>query len=143
MSKEKEPSISEYSVTSLESGELSTQSRGSSIQDAVEKQKHQMGAAGEIGSHRPLVDWDGPDDPSNPMNWSYLRKSVAVLSICLAAFTSSFTSSVFAPAAVQIAEQFDVSQTVADLGVGLYVLGFAAGALPPEQADGYDSCSVC
>jgi hypothetical protein len=74
-----------------------------------------------------LVDFDGPEDAYNPMNWSKSRKLAAVFSLCSLAFSSSFASSVFAPATASVAKHFHVSQTVANLGVSLFVLGFAAG----------------
>jgi hypothetical protein len=74
-----------------------------------------------------LVDFDGPNDTFDPMNWCKPRKLAAVLSLCSLAFSSSFASSVFAPATTSVADHFHVSQTVANLGVSLHVLGFAAG----------------
>lgn len=31
-----------------------------------------------IGEVNPLVDWDGPDDPENPHNWSGTQKAVTI-----------------------------------------------------------------
>ncbi len=51
----------------------------SSNQD-VERQSGQ-GIAQEKETRDPnIVDWDGPDDPANPMNWSS-RKKVAAIGI--------------------------------------------------------------
>jgi hypothetical protein len=33
-----------------------------------------------------IVDWDGPDDPENPLNWTTKRKVSATLSISLITF---------------------------------------------------------
>jgi hypothetical protein len=33
-----------------------------------------------------IVDWDGPDDPENPLNWTTKRKASATLSISLITF---------------------------------------------------------
>ena len=30
-----------------------------------------------------IVDWDGPDDPENPLNWTSKRKVTATISIAL------------------------------------------------------------
>lgn len=87
------------------------------------------------GSSSTLVTWDGPNDPQCPQNWSNARKLPAVLSICSIAFSTSFSSSVFAPAAVPVAAEFGVSNTIATLGVSLYVLGFAAGKIIPARSD--------
>jgi hypothetical protein len=74
-----------------------------------------------------LVSWDGPQDPQNPMNWSPRRKRLVVAALCCISFSASFSSSVFAPAALAVAAEFGVGEEVAILGISLYVLGFAAG----------------
>lgn len=33
-----------------------------------------------------IVDWDGPDDPENPLNWTAKRKVTATVSIALITF---------------------------------------------------------
>jgi hypothetical protein len=33
-----------------------------------------------------LVDWDGPDDPENPLNWTTSRKAMMTTSIALITF---------------------------------------------------------
>lgn len=35
-----------------------------------------------------IVDWDGPDDPENPMNWSSGKKTGAVIVIAAITFTT-------------------------------------------------------
>jgi hypothetical protein len=30
-----------------------------------------------------LVDWDGPDDPENPFNWSFGYKWTVTIAVCL------------------------------------------------------------
>jgi hypothetical protein len=74
-----------------------------------------------------LVSWDGPQDPQNPMNWSPRRKTLIVAALCCISFSASFSSSVFAPAALAVAAEFGVGEEVVILGISLYVLGFAAG----------------
>lgn len=52
---------------------------------------------GEAGEADPnIVDWDGPDDPQNPMNWPDSKKwlNVAVLSI-LTIITSVYPMQLF------------------------------------------------
>ena len=45
-------------------------------------EQHAQSAALEpapVARHDPnIVDWDGPDDPANPLNWSLSRKTVAI-----------------------------------------------------------------
>ena len=95
--------------------------------DESTNEKSELSDLDGAAAQSSFVDWDGPEDPSNPMNWSKPRKLAGVLTLCALAFVSSCASSIFAPASIPIAEEFHVSNTVANLGVSLYVLGFAAG----------------
>ena len=40
-----------------------------------------------------IVDWDGPDDPENPLNWTSKRKITATCSIALITFLTYVCSS--------------------------------------------------
>lgn len=74
-----------------------------------------------------VVDFDGPDDPLHPMNWS-LKKKFIISAIC--AFTSlgsTFASSVLSAATARIAVYFHVSVEVATLSSSLYLVGYAVG----------------
>lgn len=74
-----------------------------------------------------LVDWDGPNDPANPMNFPRSKKWVITMSTALMTFVVSFASSVFSTATQVTAVEFGASLEVMILGVSLYVLGFAFG----------------
>lgn len=77
-----------------------------------------------------LVDWDGPDDPANPQNWSSRWKwgNIAVLSAIT--FLVPLGSSFFAPAVPELLQEFDEhNQALATFVVSVYVLGFAFGPL--------------
>ncbi|KAF2487690.1 synaptic vesicle transporter [Neohortaea acidophila] len=74
-----------------------------------------------------VVDWDGPDDPANPQNWSTTRKLLFTFSISLCTFTVSFGSSVLSSGTEVLSAQYGVSPVVITLTLSLYVLGFAAG----------------
>jgi len=43
------------------------------------------------------VDWDGPDDPHNPRNWSGKAKILNCLTIILLTLLTPLASSMFAP----------------------------------------------
>ena len=74
-----------------------------------------------------LVDWDGPDDPKNPQNWSWQRKLLTTVVLALCTFSVSFGSSILASAIAVLSKEYGVSPTVTTLNVTVYVLGFAAG----------------
>ena len=76
-----------------------------------------------------LIVWDGPNDPENPMNWSYGRKWLYTVVLGSTTFCVTFASSVFSTATVVTAEIFNVSLEVMTLGTSLFVLGFALGPL--------------
>lgn len=76
-----------------------------------------------------IVDFDGPDDPYRPMNWSTRRKiKTTMLYGCLTA-TSTWASSSYSAAIQEIAPYFGVSATVATLGISLFLVGFGVGPL--------------
>ncbi|KAK6858083.1 MFS multidrug transporter [Apiospora arundinis] len=85
----------------------------------------------ENGSENSIitVDWEGPDDPTRPQNWSLARKWTIVTTNSLATFMVSFSSSAFSGSLTQVQEEFKISADVALLGISLYVLGFAFGPM--------------
>ncbi|RDW74217.1 hypothetical protein BP5796_07659 [Coleophoma crateriformis] len=79
-----------------------------------------------------LVDWYSSNDPQNPQNWSTLKKSIVYIQVNLYTFTVYMSSSIYTSAETEIMHVFGTSQTVASLGLALYVLEIAAiGRNPP------------
>jgi hypothetical protein len=76
-----------------------------------------------------LVEWDGLDDPGNPMNWKTSKKWIVTIMLGFMTFCVTFASSVFSNATVPTAEEFGVSTEVTTLGTSLFVLGFGVGPL--------------
>ncbi|KAF1972765.1 MFS general substrate transporter [Bimuria novae-zelandiae CBS 107.79] len=75
------------------------------------------------------TDWDGPDDPGNPMNWSSAAKAYHVTVPGLYGFAVTFGTSVYTPALFSITEHFHISRTVALLGLTLYTFGLGLGPI--------------
>jgi len=42
----------------------------------------------EVASDPNVVDWDGPDDPEKPMNWSQTRKGGIIFAVGLMRFVT-------------------------------------------------------
>ncbi|KAF4156826.1 hypothetical protein CNMCM6069_006348 [Aspergillus lentulus] len=82
-----------------------------------------------IDSDNYVVEFDGPDDPEHPYNWSYFLKLRISATACLGTLTASFTSAIFAPGASHASKAFGVGPEVGTLGTTLYILGFASGPL--------------
>ncbi|CAF9908277.1 MAG: hypothetical protein ALECFALPRED_004368 [Alectoria fallacina] len=87
-----------------------------------------------------MVDWDGPDDPKNPVNWSEKLKwaNVAVISSItfltqVALDVSSIdplASSMLAPAVPELTTEFkSTNQELASFVVSVYILGYAFGPI--------------
>jgi len=74
-----------------------------------------------------IVDFDGPDDPANPMNWAKRKKIGVTILYGVNTMCATFTSSIFSSASPFIARQFGISNEVGILGLSLYLLGFAFG----------------
>ncbi|OAL43343.1 MFS general substrate transporter [Pyrenochaeta sp. DS3sAY3a] len=77
-----------------------------------------------------IVDWDGPNDPQNPMNWTVGKRYLHAVLISSIALVVNLGSTVFAPGAPLLMQELGVtSTTVGSLTVSIYVLGFAVGPL--------------
>ncbi|KAI9735911.1 MAG: hypothetical protein M1834_001377 [Cirrosporium novae-zelandiae] len=74
-------------------------------------------------------DWNGPDDPENPYNWSLSRRIYNTTIPAILAFVTSLSSSIYTPGVVDVAARFNVSLTAALLGLSLYTLGLGFGPL--------------
>ena len=74
-----------------------------------------------------VVEWDGNEDPENPLYWPLRRKLWMSFVASLMAFAISLASSIFSVDVHVTAHEFDVGEEVMVLGVSLYVLGFACG----------------
>ncbi|TFK26393.1 MFS general substrate transporter [Coprinopsis marcescibilis] len=75
-----------------------------------------------------VVDWD-LNDPEDPYNWPSTFKWIITAQLALCTFTVSFGSSAYAGGIFYTIRDFGISDSVATLGISLYVLGFALGPL--------------
>lgn len=75
------------------------------------------------------VDFNGPDDPNHPFNWTSIRKLRVSASLALCSLTSTWGSSIYSIDNATLSQIFHVKPVVISLGISLYVLGFAAGPI--------------
>ncbi|KAF2646008.1 MFS general substrate transporter [Massarina eburnea CBS 473.64] len=78
-------------------------------------------------NHPPTLDWDTPDDPLNPQNWSLVRKWFQTYTISGVALVGTFASSVFTPGIEAVAAEFHSPTIIATLAFSIYQLGLAFG----------------
>ncbi|KAF1843249.1 citrinin biosynthesis transporter CtnC [Cucurbitaria berberidis CBS 394.84] len=76
-----------------------------------------------------FVDFDGPNDPGNPKNWTTKRRWGITISMGLLVFTVTFASSIFSVNIGVVEQKFGVDSVTATLGVSLFVLGFVFGPI--------------
>ncbi|KAH8811726.1 major facilitator superfamily domain-containing protein [Xylogone sp. PMI_703] len=74
-----------------------------------------------------LIEWDGPDDPENPMNWPMSKKWRVTVMMGFMTFVVTFASSVFSNATIPVARLYDISTEVSTFGSACFVLGFSLG----------------
>ena len=72
-------------------------------------------------------DWNGPNDPDNPMNWPMVSRVYHTTVPALFNFIITLGSSIYTPGLSSVQERFNVSSTVALLGLSLYILGLGFG----------------
>lgn len=81
-----------------------------------------------IQQETPIVqDWDGPDDPENPINWPGWKKAYHTGASAVLGFAVTCGSALITPSVTSISEEFNVSLTAAILTLSLYVFGLALG----------------
>ncbi|KAF2260019.1 MFS general substrate transporter [Lojkania enalia] len=77
-----------------------------------------------------VIDWDGPDDHENPLNWKRSKVVVTLALISAVTFLSSLASSIFAPGIPQILDDFkSTNSSLGSFIVSVFVIGYAFGPL--------------
>ncbi|KAK2782510.1 hypothetical protein FQN52_000838 [Onygenales sp. PD_12] len=100
------------------------------VNENDKNQSRSPSAAGTGPTDPNIVNWDGPDDPQHPYNWTTTRKTAIVLSISLITFLTPLGSSMFAPGTAEVMTEFRSSnQELAAFVVSVYLLGYAFGPL--------------
>lgn len=83
----------------------------------------------EKGQDKLVVDWYGPDDPENPMNWPRAKRFFVTFEICLLTFSVYIGSAIYTAGILDVTRVFGVSTVAATLGLTLFVLGYALGPM--------------
>ena len=76
-----------------------------------------------------LVDWNGPNDPDNPLNWPFRKRVFVTGLICLLTFSVYLGSAIYSPGIELVAAYFHVGTVVATLGLTLFVFGYGIGPM--------------
>jgi DHA1 family multidrug resistance protein-like MFS transporter len=82
-----------------------------------------------VEENHTLVTWYSDDDPDNPHNWSSNKKLWISLLLLVYTVSAYIGSSLYTASVTDITHIYGVSETVALLGLSLYVLGYGIGPL--------------
>ncbi len=69
-----------------------------------------------------LVEFNGPNDPDSPKNFSKGRKWAITFSVGWLTFVTTFASSIFSVCTDVVSQEFAVDRVVSTLGVSLFLL---------------------
>jgi hypothetical protein len=88
----------------------------------------------EIEHDPNIVDFNGPDDPDNPLNWKQKKKWGMVSLISAITFLTPLASSMFAPGVPEVMEEFNsTNDMLAGFMVSVYVLGVSLARLYAQK----------
>ncbi|QVM10970.1 hypothetical protein D8B26_005621 [Coccidioides posadasii str. Silveira] len=84
-----------------------------------------------------IVDWDGPDDPQNPINWSSVRRWMTITIVSVVTFLNAFGSTVFAPSVPEVMHEFNIdSGALSSFTVSVFAIGWAVAGCPSLSLSG-------
>ncbi|KAK4151651.1 major facilitator superfamily domain-containing protein [Chaetomidium leptoderma] len=84
----------------------------------------------EPGVDSSIIDWDGPDDIENPVNWPVRRRWAHIIMISTLGLITNLAPTICAPSISSIVADLGItSETVGTLAITLYVLGIAVGPI--------------
>ncbi|KAI4252446.1 MAG: hypothetical protein LQ352_004294 [Teloschistes flavicans] len=77
-----------------------------------------------------VVDWDGPDNAANPVNWSRSKRWAHIIIVAILAFFPSMAITIIAPGIDGVLTTFNVtSSAISSLAVTIFLLGLALGPM--------------
>lgn len=77
--------------------------------------------------HIEKLDWDSPDDKSNPQNWPQWKKWYITFTVALICLCVSLGSSLYVAGIPSLMVEFGVSQELCISGLTFYLIGLAVG----------------
>ncbi|KAJ5714644.1 uncharacterized protein N7483_011825 [Penicillium malachiteum] len=76
-----------------------------------------------------IVDFDGPDDPYRPMNWSFKKKALTMILYGMTTMGATWASSIYSSAIPDVEKEFHIGEVTATLGTSLLLFGFGLGPI--------------
>ncbi|KAJ0120551.1 hypothetical protein J7T55_015280 [Diaporthe amygdali] len=80
------------------------------------------------GANGVELEWDGPNDPRNPLNWPIHKRAMQIICVALMTLLSNLAATMFAPGALQLETDFNFnSDAISSLTVSIYLIGYSLG----------------
>ncbi|KAL3434075.1 major facilitator superfamily domain-containing protein [Aspergillus tetrazonus] len=76
-----------------------------------------------------IVDFDGPDDPYQPLNWGFRKKAITTVLYGLTTMGATWASAIYSTGVDQVSSEFGIGEEVSTLGTTLLLFGFGLGPL--------------
>ncbi|KAK1049057.1 hypothetical protein LTR74_017407 [Friedmanniomyces endolithicus] len=99
------------------------------ITDLIQSKLGDWSKNDDIASDTILVTWNGEGDPSNPLNFALYRKWTITVLLSFGGLICLMSSTMLAPALIDIAHELDISQASANMTLSIFVLAFAFGPM--------------
>lgn len=113
------------------------------VEKATTHASSSIGADADEEQDPNIVDFDGPDDPQNPLNWGFTKKWGMVMLISAITFLTPLASSMFAPGVPEVMRDFGSTNDMLEgFMVSVYVLGFSFGPLGMFKAGSLKECGL-
>ncbi|KAF8470818.1 major facilitator superfamily domain-containing protein [Kalaharituber pfeilii] len=113
--------------------ELGITANGEDRTESIRVMDEELGdlkAGNETEVEKYEVNWEGHDDPQNPLNWPMLTKSFVLISVSLQTLMVILYSTSFLSGSPGIMKEFGItSSTTITLGMTAYMFGLACGPL--------------
>ncbi|KAH6651542.1 fluconazole resistance protein [Truncatella angustata] len=122
----------------------------SAVAQQVDEAREDGEASLGVDPRLDIVDWDGPNDPEHPQNWSTSRKVTCAVVLAFISTLSPFASSIISPGISYIKADLDITNDYAGaFVVSGFLIGYCCGPLiiaPLSELFGrsilYNVCSV-
>ncbi|KAI5196060.1 MFS general substrate transporter [Aureobasidium subglaciale] len=77
-----------------------------------------------------LVDWDGPDDTANPLNWAKGKRWAHIVMVAILGLIPNMAATMIAPGVGGVVSEFKItSDAIVTLSTTIFLLGLAFGPL--------------
>lgn len=121
----------EYNISNERSEGKQLAKDGQNEKESLEGTPEKLNEVNSQSSDEPIhiekLDWDSPDDRSNPQNWPQWKKWYITFTVALICLCVSLGSSLYVAGIPSLMVEFGVSQELCISGLTFYLIGLAVG----------------